>query len=78
MDKKLNFNIMKRIELEHLIIYMRVQYEDKAEINSDTILNEFNATVRDIFTVNDDIFNENIDDVREFIMSDISIYTLIG
>jgi hypothetical protein len=68
---------MKRIELEHLIIYMRVQYEDNAEINSDTILDEFNATAREIFTVNDDIFNENIDDVREFIMSDISIYTLI-
>lgn len=77
MDKKLNFNIMKRIELEHLIIYMRVQYQDNAKINSDTILEEFNAIASDIFTVNDDIFNENIDDVREFIMSDISIYTLI-
>lgn len=68
---------MKRIELEHLIIYMRINYQGKAKINSDTILEEFNATAKDIFTVGDDIFNENIDDVREFIMSDISIYTLI-
>ncbi|EJG01083.1 hypothetical protein [Flavobacterium sp. F52] len=69
---------MKRIELEHLIIYMRVNYQGKAKINSETILEEFNATERDVFTVSDDdIFNENINDVREFIMSDISIYTLI-
>lgn len=40
-------------------------------------MDEFNVIVRDIFIVNDDIFNENIDDVREFIMSDISIYILI-
>lgn len=69
---------MKRIELEHLIVYMRLQYEAEGRINSETILEEFNATERDVFTVSDDdIFNENINDVREFIMSDISIYTLI-
>ena len=68
---------MKRIELEHLIIYMRVNYEGKAKINSETIMKEFNATKSHVFTVNDDIFNENIDAVRKFIMSDISIYTLI-
>ncbi len=69
---------MKRIELEHLIVYMRVNYQGTAKINSDTIIEEFNATERDVFTVSDDnIFNENIDDVRKFIMSNISIYTLI-
>lgn len=68
---------MERIELEHLIIFMRINYQGKAKINSDTIMEEFNATERHVFTVSDDIFNENIDDVRKFIMSNISIYTLI-
>ncbi|RXM42661.1 hypothetical protein [Flavobacterium sp. YO64] len=68
---------MKRIELEHLIIYMRVNYEGKAKINSDTILKEFKATPIKDFTVSQEIFSENIDAVRKFIMSKISIYTLI-
>lgn len=68
---------MKRIELEHLIIYMRVNYQGKAKINSETIMEEFKATPIHIFTVSDQMYNENIDDVREFIMGDISIYALI-
>lgn len=55
---------------------MRVQYEDNAEINSETIL-EFNSIKIDVFTISDVLFNENIDDVRKFIMNKISIYTLI-
>lgn len=56
---------------------MRVQYEDNAEINSDTIMKEFKAAPIKVFTVSMEIFNENIDDVRKFIMSNISIYALI-
>lgn len=68
---------MKRIELEHLLIYMLIEYEDIGIINSTTVLEEFNNTSIEIFTVSDEIFNENIDIVRSRILSDLSIYTLI-
>jgi hypothetical protein len=68
---------MKRIELEHLLIYMLLKYEEKGIIDSATIIKEFNHTSIEEFTVNEELYNENIDIVRNRILTDLSVYTLI-
>ena len=70
---------MTRVELENIIIYMILQYEEELELTAETILKEFNNTARKQYMdISSNVFEDNIVGVRNKILNNIEIYQLIS
>ena len=70
---------MTRVELENIIIYMILQYEEELELTAETVKTEYNNTARNQYMdMPSNVFEDNIVDVRNRILNHIEIYQLIS
>ncbi len=70
---------MTRVELENIIIYMILQYEEELELTAETIFEEFKNIARNQYMdMSPNVFEDNIEEVRNKILNNIEIYLLIS